>query len=54
MAALTAAMFGLLASAGGCKLFNMDRWKLDNFRDKRSVDIERRLERTEPIVKNPF
>jgi hypothetical protein len=49
-----AALLGLLASAGGCQLFDKDRWKLDNLRDERSVDIERRLERNEPIVKNPF
>ena len=43
-----------LACAGGCAFFDADRWKLDHLRDERAVDIERRLERTEPIVKNPF
>jgi hypothetical protein len=29
-------------------------WNLDRYRDERAVDIEDRLTRDEPIVKNPF
>jgi hypothetical protein len=39
---------------GGCAMLDRDRWKLDNYRDAKAVDIEKRLERTEPVVKNPF
>ena len=34
--------------------WDSDRWNIDRYRDERAVDIEQRLERTEPIVKNPF
>jgi hypothetical protein len=44
----------LLGQAGGCAFFEKDRWNLDRYRDERAVGIEHRLERTEPIVKNPF
>jgi hypothetical protein len=40
--------------AGGCALWDKDRWNLNHYRDERAVDIDRRLERHEPIVKNPF
>jgi hypothetical protein len=52
--ACLAAIFILSAAAGGCALRERDRWNLDRYRDERAVDIEKRLERTEPIVKNPF
>ena len=43
-----------LVSAGGCALWDKDRWNPPRYRDERAVDIEKRLERSEPIVKNPF
>jgi hypothetical protein len=52
--AAVAATFALLGSAAGCALWDKDRWNLDRYRDERAVDIEHRLERSEPIVKNPF
>jgi hypothetical protein len=44
----------LIAPLAGCVLFHKDTWNLDRLRDERAVDIERRLERKEPIVKDPF
>jgi hypothetical protein len=44
----------LLAPMAGCALLDKETYNLDRYRDERSVDIERRLERTEPIVQNPF
>jgi hypothetical protein len=44
----------MLAAACGCSLWDTDRWSLDRYRDDRALDIEERLERSEPIVKNPF
>jgi hypothetical protein len=44
----------LLAAVEGCALWSNDHWNLDRYRDERAVDIEERLERREPIVKNPF
>ena len=35
-------------------MWDRDRWQLDSYRDAKAVDIEKRLERTEPVVKNPF
>jgi hypothetical protein len=49
-----AALLLLLTSAGGCALWNKDTWNIDHYRDQRAVDIEQRLDRNEPIVKNPF
>jgi hypothetical protein len=49
-----AAIASLPILAGGCAMWNQDRWNLDRLRDERAVEIEQRLERTEPIVKNPF
>jgi hypothetical protein len=49
-----AAILPLLALVEGCALWDDNRWNLDRFRDERTVDIEQRLERSEPIVKNPF
>jgi hypothetical protein len=43
-----------LASAAGCALFRKENWNIDRYRDERAVDVDRRLERPEPIVKNPF
>ncbi len=53
-AATAAAIALLLGPISGCAFFEKDRWNLDRYRDERAVDIEHRLERTEPIVKNPF
>jgi hypothetical protein len=49
-----AGVVGVLVFASGCQLFDKDRWNFDRLRDERAVDIESRLERNEPIVKNPF
>jgi hypothetical protein len=45
-----------LASAGGCALWNWNKatWNLDTYRDERAVDIDHRLEKAAPTVKNPF
>jgi hypothetical protein len=43
-----------LLSTAGCALFHKDMWNPDRYRDERAVDIDRRLERNTPIVKNPF
>jgi hypothetical protein len=40
--------------AAGCMSWPKDRWSFDRLRDDRAIDIEQRLDRTEPIVKNPF
>jgi hypothetical protein len=52
--AAVAGVLALLGSAAGCALWNKDTWNFDRYRDERAVDIERRLDRSEPIVKNPF
>ena len=49
-----AAIALLAVSTAGCAFFQKDTWSLYRLRDERAVDIEQRLERTEPIVKNPF
>jgi hypothetical protein len=49
-----AAVVALPILAGGCAVWDRNHWNLDHFRDERAVEIEQRLERTEPIVKNPF
>jgi hypothetical protein len=49
-----AVILSLPLFAGGCAVWDNDRWNLDRYRDERAVDIEQRLERNEPIVKNPF
>jgi hypothetical protein len=43
-----------VVSAGGCTFFKKETWNPDRLRDERAVDIERRLERSEPIVASPF
>jgi hypothetical protein len=52
--ACMAAIVSLLIFVAGCAMWDRDRWKLDSYRDAKAVDIEKRLERTEPVVKNPF
>lgn len=41
----------LMASSLGCA---SESWNLEQYRDDRAVDIEDRLTREDPIVKNPF
>jgi hypothetical protein len=41
-------------SAGGCALWNKDMLNPEHYRDPRAVDIDHRLEKAEPFVKNPF
>jgi hypothetical protein len=43
-----------LLPAGGCALMKKETWNLNNYRDERAVDIDTRLEKTGPNVKNPF
>jgi hypothetical protein len=49
-----AAVVSMATLAGGCAMWNRDHWNIDSYRDAKAVDIEKRLERTEPVVKNPF
>jgi hypothetical protein len=51
---MAAAIALLFVPTAGCALFDKDTYNLDRYRDERTVDIERRLERNEPIVKDPF
>jgi hypothetical protein len=43
-----------LVAAGGCALWNKEVWNPDHYRDERAVDIDHRLDKPAPIVKNPF
>jgi hypothetical protein len=43
-----------LVSAGGCALWNKDVLNPNHYRDPRAVDIDNRLQKEVPIVKNPF
>jgi hypothetical protein len=43
-----------LLPVGGCALMKKETWNLNNYRDERAVDIDTRLEKTGPNVKNPF
>jgi hypothetical protein len=49
-----AAILSLPIFAAGCTLFDKDRWDLNQYRDERAVDIDKRLEQNATIVKNPF
>jgi hypothetical protein len=49
-----AAILSLPIFATGCTLFDKDRWDLNQYRDERAVDIDKRLEQNTTIVKNPF
>jgi len=55
-AALLASGAIVLFSASGCTNWSNGKKFLNpnTYRDERAVDIEKRLDRTEPIVKNPF
>jgi len=52
--ACLAALLLPLISAAGCALMNKDLWNPDHYRDERAVDIDHRLDKTAPTVKNPF
>ena len=54
--AALAAVAAPLISLGGCRVMNFhkDFWNMDRYRDERAVDIDTRLNKNEPIVKNPF
>jgi hypothetical protein len=43
-----------LVFTGGCALFYKETWDISRYRDPRAADIDHRLDRSEPIVKNPF
>jgi hypothetical protein len=49
-----AAILATLGSLGGCAMFHKDFWNVDRYRDERAVDIDSRLNKNVPIVKNPF
>jgi hypothetical protein len=49
-----AAVLPLLMAAPGCQMWNANGWNFDRLRDDRAVDVERRLDRDEPLVKSPF
>jgi hypothetical protein len=46
----------LPVAAGGCAFWDWNKadWNLENYRDPRAVDIDHRLEKPAPVVKNPF
>jgi hypothetical protein len=49
-----AAIVAPLLSLSGCAMFHKDFWSMERYRDERAVDIDTRLNKKEPIVKNPF
>jgi hypothetical protein len=49
-----AAILVLLASSGCATMLDRDTWNINRFRDERAVDIDQRLETSQPIVQNPF
>ena len=51
--AMAALLLPLLA-ASGCAMFHKDFWSMDRYRDERAVDVDHRLEHSQPNVKNPF
>jgi hypothetical protein len=53
-ALVAAVILSLPFLAGGCARWDKNLWNLDRYRDEQAIDIEKRLERDEPIVKNPF
>jgi hypothetical protein len=50
------AIVAQLVSLGGCAIakFQKDFWNMERYRDERAVDIDHRLNKNDPIVKNPF
>jgi hypothetical protein len=53
-AGILAALLLSLLTASGCALMKKETWDLNTYRDERAVDIDTRLEKTGPNVKNPF
>jgi hypothetical protein len=49
-----AAVLMPVAFAGGCALWNKELLDPNHYRDPRAVDIDDRLQKDVPIVKNPF
>jgi hypothetical protein len=49
-----AAALVLLVASGCAMLFERNKWDLNRLRDDRAVDIDKRLETTQPDVPNPF
>jgi len=49
-----AAVLWPLASSTGCALWNKELLDPNHYRDSRAVDIDNRLQKDVPIVKNPF
>jgi hypothetical protein len=49
-----AAVVAPVVSLGGCAMFHKDFWAMDRYRDERATDIDNRLSKNVPIVKNPF
>lgn len=49
-----AALLLPLLAASGCAMFHKDFWSMDRYRDERAVDVDHRLEHSQPNVKNPF
>ena len=52
--AALAAIIAPLVSLGGCAMFHKDFWNMERYRDERAADIDSRLNKNVPIVKNPF
>jgi hypothetical protein len=46
----------LLPLASGCAMWKWNKadWTLENYRDPRAADIDRRLEKPDASIKNPF
>ena len=51
-----AAIVAPIISLGGCRMMNFqkDFWNVERYRDERAVDVDTRLQKNVPIVKNPF
>jgi hypothetical protein len=54
--AILAVATTLLGSSAGCATWHKNKEYLhpNHYRDERAVDIDKRLDRSEPFVKNPF
>jgi hypothetical protein len=44
----------LLLTSGCATIFDGETWDLNRLRDDRAVDIDKRLQATQPNVPNPF
>jgi hypothetical protein len=49
-----AGILSLVILAGGCAMWDRDRWDLSRYRDERALDIDQRLSSEEAVVKSPF